>query len=231
MISGTLYYVGCDLGKAQDYSTLCILERSVRIDPDSAWSGTSLGRDEPQAWYGCRHLERFELGTPYPMISERLRILFENPEIKQLGKLIIDETGVGGVVVDFLRKEGLKPIGITITDGNEVSERPGGFNVPKKEIVSSLLLLFQCGSFKVAESLPLADAFEAELQNFRVKLSARTGAETYEAWKENDKDDLVMCVAIAAWYASRRDSLMKDFGKEPWKEDEQRNLYDPIERV
>jgi hypothetical protein len=227
MLSGTLYYVGCDLGEAQDYSTLCILERNVRIDPERRGPAGH----ELQAWYGCRHLERFDLGTPYPVISERLRIMFENPEISLRGKLLVDETGVGRAVVEFLRKAGLKPIGITITSGSDVTERPGGFNVPKKELVSALLLLFQCGSFKVAGSLPLADVFEAELQNFRVKTSARTGAETYEAWKENDKDDLVMCVAIAAWYASRRDALMKDLGKEPWKEDEQRNRYDPIKRV
>ncbi len=226
MISGTLYYVGCDLGEAQDYSTLCILERTVRIDPEKHGPAGH----EPQAYYGCRHLERFELGTPYPVISERLRIMFANPDLALRGKLLVDETGVGKAVVEYLRKANLKPIGIYITGGSEVTVRAGGFNVPKKELVSSLLLLFQCGSFKIAGTLPLADVLEAELKKFRVKISARTGAETYEAWRENDKDDLVMCVAIAAWYASRRDALMKDLGKEPWKEDEQRNLYDPRRR-
>jgi hypothetical protein len=39
-----------------------------------------------------------------------------------------------------------------------------------------------------------------ELLSFRVKLDPRTAHDSYEHWREQDHDDLVLAVACAAWY-------------------------------
>jgi hypothetical protein len=43
----------------------------------------------------------------------------------------------------------------------------------------------------------------AELTGFQLKVDLRSGHDTYEAWREGIHDDLVLAVAIAAWYAER----------------------------
>jgi soluble P-type ATPase len=35
-----------------------------------------------------------------------------------------------------------------------------------------------------------------ELQNFRVKINIATGHDSYEAWRENEHDDIVLAVAL-----------------------------------
>jgi hypothetical protein len=46
----------------------------------------------------------------------------------------------------------------------------------------------------------LAEVLKRELLSFRVKLDPRTAHDSYEHWREQDHDDLVLAVACAAWY-------------------------------
>lgn len=220
MDKGKLYFVGCDLGQVNDYTAIGMIEKTV--DYDSSNHRTIID-------YKVVHLERFTLGTEYPVVVRRLVTMFENPVIKYNGKLIVDQTGVGRAVIDIMKKEGLKPIGITITGGHEIVETPEGYHVPKKELVTALLVLFQSGQLKIARKLPDSQVLVKELENFRVKVNVRTGNETFEAWREYEHDDLVLSVALAAWYGSKKDryTLVLD---EDWKHDEEQNKYDVLGR-
>jgi hypothetical protein len=53
------YIIGVDLGQAQDFTALAVLERRP-------FQANGEGRDEPVLW--VRHLQRFPLGAPYPTI-------------------------------------------------------------------------------------------------------------------------------------------------------------------
>jgi hypothetical protein len=90
---GFVYYLGLDLGGAADYSALTIVEESVCADP-SGWISPSdlppdyldhiLGRARqrgrlPNPPLSVRHLERFEPGTSYPQIVERVGELIHTP--------------------------------------------------------------------------------------------------------------------------------------------------------
>jgi hypothetical protein len=182
------YIAGLDLGQASDFTALCVLERTRRED----------GRH-----FAVRHLERFTLGTSYPTICERIVDLFANPPLS--GKsLAVDQTGVGRAVVDMLYRAGpdatIRPI--TITAGSAVVPDGAGWHVPKKDLVGVLQVLLQSRRLQVARSLPSADALVKELETFRVKVTAAAN-ETFEAWRERDKDDLVLAVAMAAWVGER----------------------------
>jgi len=37
--------------------------------------------------------------------------------------------------------------------------------------------------------------------NFKVKIDPQTAHDSYSAWREADHDDLVLSVALAAWFA------------------------------
>jgi hypothetical protein len=185
------YVAGLDLGQAQDFTALAILERS-------------LAPDQEQANYAVRHLERFPLGTSYAAVVDRLKAVFAAPPLAD-STLAVDYTGCGRPVFDLLSGCGIRAAlcPVTITSGSKAHrDDDGGWLVPKKELVAVLQLLLQNRRLRVAQSLPAAALLVKEMENFRVKITAAAG-ETFEAWRDGDHDDLVLAAGIAAWMAER----------------------------
>jgi len=208
------YYVGCDLGEVQDYSTVSVIERNVVFHKE---------RSVFISEYSVKELIRFPLRTPYPDVAKQVKVIFENPYISTYGELIVDQTGVGRPVIEMMEQEGLNPLGITITGGNDVLKTVDGYNVPKKSIVSAFLIMLQSAQVHVSNKLKLAKAFKKELEAFKVKINTRTGHEIYEG--EGEHDDLVMCVAIPLWYAHSFDEQVRtlDSLADNYDSDEARN--------
>ena len=75
-------------------------------------------------------------------------------------------------------------------------------NVPKRDLVTNLQVLFQNGSLRIANGIKEADAFIEEMTNFQVKTSA-TVHDVYGG-RSGVHDDLVLAVAMGAWLATRR---------------------------
>jgi hypothetical protein len=164
------------------------------------------------------HLERFEIGTSYVIqvdaVLARLEGLLAlcDPE-RSLPILAVDYTGVGRPVVDMFRAKGcpIPLIAITSTSGETAhadSFRPGhwtDWTVPKKELVAPLLVGVQNERVKIAPGLELATQALKEMQQFRMKRRIVSGAVSYESLTEDDHDDLVMSMALAAWVAHKID--------------------------
>ena len=157
-----------------------------------------------------RHLQRFELGTRYTEIVARVkRMRFTSPlrERADHVRLLIDKTGVGAAVVDGFKAAGIRPISVTIHGGADVTTEfalgggpvVDGYRVPKRDLVAACQVLLQNGRLRIAEGLPLADTLKKELLNFRVKIDPKTAHDSYSHWREQDHDDLVLAVAMAAW--------------------------------
>jgi hypothetical protein len=188
----TDHVIGLDLGQAQDYTALAVLERSA-------------APGEPPA-YAVRHLRRFPLGTPYTAVVPAVAALAVEHPLSGC-PVVADQTGVGRAVVDALRAAEPRPrvVAVTITGGHKATCEKDGCDehhaVPKKELVGVLQLLLQGRRLKVAASLPEAAVLTRELQAFRSKVSVATGHESFEAWRERDHDDLVLAVALACWWA------------------------------
>lgn len=194
------FFIGVDLGQASDYTAISILEK---IRP---------GREDPV--YHLRMLERPELGTPYPDIADRILEIIGSPKLAGPKMVVVDKTGVGAPVVDMLKTMQIAPVPITITGGNEVhKDEKGTYSVPKRDLVMNLKVLYQNGKIKVARSLKEAQTFITELQNFKIKVNINTGHDSYEAWRENEHDDLVLSVALAAWYAHSHG--ISELGRQP----------------
>jgi len=196
---GRDFIIGVDLGQARDYTAICILERFEELTGEAA-----KGRWTTAVRYAMPHLERPPLGTSYPDITERLKEMIAGlPDHKRL-KIVVDRTGCGRPVVDLMRKEKLSVIPVTITAGGSVTGSVfGGYNVPKRELVSNLAIIFQANRLTIARALPEAAQLVEELQNFKIKVTL-AGNDTYEAWRESDHDDLVLAAAMAAWYGEKR---------------------------
>src|SRR5262245_55486707 len=165
------FIVGLDLGQAQDYSTLCIVERTERFptgkipDPDIT---PKIGH------YGVRYLKRWPLGTPYPAIVKEVAALLDRPPLARC-RLAVDATGVGRAVVDLFRQAKLPVslVPITITAGHHAGRAGGGYHVAKKDLAGVLQVLLQEQRLKVAK-LPEREVLLQELRTFRVKVSAAT---------------------------------------------------------
>ena len=221
------HYVGLDLGQVSDHTALVALRREQEIlelpkpkvvsrQEMELASGQKdrerLGeRSEPSRYY-CNVAERFELGTPYTTLVERVAKLFVDPRFAGQ-TLVVDGTGVGRAVVDLFCKAKIncRLMPVTITSGAVLAalgytriDDFGYWHVPKKELVSSVQVLLGTGRMKIAPSLRYASALIQELKNFSYKISSATAHVSLEAWREKDHDDLVLGLALAAWAGEQR---------------------------
>jgi hypothetical protein len=73
--------------------------------------------------------------------------------------------------------------------------------VPKRELASTLVAVYQSRRLQMAAGLALGPVLIKELLNFRPKINIATGNVSFEAWRERDHDDLVLSVAMALWVA------------------------------
>jgi hypothetical protein len=75
--------------------------------------------------------------------------------------------------------------------------------VPKRDLVGIAQVLLQTERIQFAAGLPLTPLLVHELLEFRVKIDPLTAHDSYGAWREGQHDDLVLAVAIAAWYGEQ----------------------------
>lgn len=194
------HFVGLDLGQAQDYTALAILERP-RVH-----SQTPLAQRRPVN--ALRYLRRFPLGTPYPDIVRDVVKLMRSAALRG-SALVVDQTGVGRPVVNMLADAlryhvtcSLVPI--TITGGHAVTaaENTASFHVPKRELIGVLQVLLQTRRLHVARGLADAPVLVRELENYRIKITPARN-EIFEPWRDGQHDDLVLAVALAAWVGEK----------------------------
>ncbi|CAN5767468.1 hypothetical protein BH23CHL2_BH23CHL2_25020 [soil metagenome] len=227
------FYAGLDLGQQQDFTALSVIEPQYYLGAKLAAAfGVGSPHDYQPGWISptdprftrsqmarlynsnepmpskppmhVRHLQRFDLGTPYPRIVTEVTRLLMRRQIKDRGfALVIDATGVGLAVVDLFREAGLRPVAVTITGGQRAHRDGQSWNVPKRDLVGSAQAALQSDRLKIAASLPEAQTLRDELRSFKVKINERTGHDSYSAWRERDHDDQVLAVAMACWYRDR----------------------------
>jgi hypothetical protein len=195
------YVVGLDLGQASDPTALAVAEVTQGPDP--------LRKGAPASHYAFRHLERYELGTPYvdqpgrASVAASVQALLSRPPLPGC-QLAVDQTGVGRAVVDVFRALGLPCTlwAVTVTSGAQAGQEGLDLRVPKKELVGVMVRLLQTGRLTVAAGLPLAATLAREMSGFRVKITAAAN-ETFGEWRTGQHDDLVFAVALACWLGEK----------------------------
>ncbi len=181
------FVLGVDLGQANDYTALVVLER-VENELDA------------------RHVERLPLGVSYPRQVERVAALVSSPQLAHDVLVAVDSTGVGRAVVDLLRAA-LVPVrtpltAITITGGATASRDGSRWSVPKRDLIAAAQVALQTRQLKIAAALPTAQLLADELAAYRVTVSD-DGRDTYGNGRETPNDDLVLALCIASYAATR----------------------------
>ena len=94
-----------------------------------------------------------------------------------------------------------RSVPIIITGGHYATANHG-INVPKMELVGVLQVLLQTRRLHIASELADAATLVRELETFRAHVSVAR-IDSFESWREGQRDDLVFATAIAAWWGER----------------------------
>lgn len=221
------WVVAVDLGQSIDPTAIAVLEVTTHASARSSY-WYPISEERPQdlvvpelSWFDStpngsgelktphrvaridvRHLERLPLRMSYVDQIAHIAATLRRPPLDELKpRLVVDQTGVGRPVVDMLRRARLNPVPVTITAGDGESQTAEGeYRVSKLRLVSRLQAALHAGELRIAKDLPEARTLVSELQDFR-GIFAETGYARFGA-REGAHDDLVLAVAIGAWWAS-----------------------------
>jgi hypothetical protein len=194
------YSVGVDLGQANDFTAIAVLEKAI-VPPETAMfspvgESPSNRLVDGDIVYDLVYLKRPKLGTPYDTIAKRVADLVCELEPEgafgELGQvtLSVDGTGVGRGVVDMLDTE-FKRRGATsravprvdfrrvsVTGSQTTLKRPtrtdGYWSVPKKDLVFPAVAAFQQGKIRIGK-VKDRDALVNELRNYKRTTNIATG--------------------------------------------------------
>jgi hypothetical protein len=199
-------YNGLDLGQRFDHSAIAAVELSWCHRGKDPVSYAELYQPQLK----ITRLERFPVGLDYGELH-KIVVASLATEHRKL-ELIIDAGGPGPPVVDRLRGSlasniHLKPV--IITGGKGHNTLTGGYTgIPRRSLISTLLMTMTVTSLIVEEGLPNWDQLVDEL----VELSAETTHPVGGAMH----DDLVMAVAMAVYVAvTDTPSLLPSHPAEP----------------
>jgi hypothetical protein len=219
------YSVGVDLGQANDFTAIAVLEKTIAPPEKAMFSpvGESPSNRlvEGSIVFDLVYLKRPKLGTPYDTIAKKVADLVCELEPQgsfgELGQLTlsVDGTGVGRAVVDMLDAE-FKRRGATsravpkvdfrrvsVTGSNTSLKRPtrtdGYWSVPKKDLIFPAVAAFQQGKIRISKGIKDRDALVHELKNYSRTTNIATGNLAFEPWRESDHDDLLFAVCLSLW--------------------------------
>ena len=116
-------------------------------------------------------------------------------------RLVVDASGIGIPIVKEMRRYGLRPEPITFTAGSRAKRN----NVPKRDLLSGLLLLFQQRRIRIPSNVKLRAELIEEFNNFILKYTPN-GNPTFSA-AAGAHDDLIMALALACYYFENRRGL------------------------
>jgi hypothetical protein len=187
--------IGVDIGQRVDPTAIAVVEREQRIDQRR--DGT-----EWRVWHHTvRHLERLPLGTPYPAVAERLKIVAARVANRTGGwpHLYLDATGVGTPVVDVLKdhKVQARLTAVYFTYGDRRLEGDdGSIILGKAYLVSRLQALFQDVRLHLPPGHPEAETMTRELLDYEIRVDQNAN-DKYGAFRVGTHDDLVTALGLA----------------------------------
>jgi len=221
------YIVSWDVGKKQDPSTLQVYKDTpqVRAFPDES------GRPSQVINYmDLVHQDRI-IGVNYDDQISKVYSLMHRLDLLDDCQLLIDGTGVGEPVSDFVRARGLFPFEIVFTGGSEAQAVYQDFgtvfggagngalsgirtlkelHVPKEDLVDAGVLMLQQGRLRCAKGLKYLDVFMDQMQGFKGKVNERTKHVSYGNESDALHDDFVCAYLMAAWWMTYRQPAISE---------------------
>lgn len=243
------YLLGLDFGKQRDSTVLTIIKVDIRPLPRKSILGTPEYDEEPTrllTHFCAVWMWRPPLGTNYIKVVDTVAKVVKHRTLMDNYVLLPDATGVGSPIIEMLARRNIVMVPVSSTAGQSPTQMSDrfGYNVPKKDLVDALVVVFQRGLFDYLPNLGHTDegtgkfvnhvkVFEDELQKFVVK-SSPAGRPKYEAEDPvTDHDDTIMSVAMPVWWGMRGESyerrLMRGAERERRISNREEGGWDPLE--
>ena len=195
------FFVGVDLGQVNDPTAIAVVERAELV---GAWDHSAWAfRKKIEC--RLRGLTRLPLGMKYTEIERNVVQMVEAMALRGKCEVLVDATGVGIAVVDYLRESlaGRPTRAVMVTPGQTERSDEQFDYVPKRDLMVGLELLLERDELKIAKTLKYGEALKKEMADMRVKVTP-AGHEQFGAWRQGEHDDLVFAVALACWGAGKR---------------------------
>jgi hypothetical protein len=196
--------LGADIGKKTDPTAIVVVEHDER---------------HGRMHYVARHVERLELGLPYPQIADRIAEVAKTLRIWSKGgtfggnpvgvDVYVDATGVGTPVVDLLDDRGIRPIPVYFTGTDKrIRHSDGSVAMGKAWLVGRLQVLFQANRIHLPNT-PEAKALVKELLAYEVRVTPAANLAA-GVFRNGEHDDLVTALALAVGSESDRPGRVTD---------------------
>jgi hypothetical protein len=193
------YCVGVDLGKERNHTAVVVLEcKWYRASPNEFIASAGRGF-QGEYRYRVVGVDRCALGTPYTLVVEWLKRLLEKYG-SNVSYIVVDATGGGNPVMDFLRKAnlGASLIGTVVTP---TQTAPGGGTtgsgyrtLSRTELLTGLQIAIHARKFTIERKLCRDwEALRRELVELRL-----------EGKRPGVQDDLAFALALALWWSLRQ---------------------------
>jgi hypothetical protein len=159
------YWIGADLGQANDYSAVCVIKDQQLPVYDGL--RVALGARNRTIVYA----DKFR-GVSYVDVVDHLIKLRNAPPFGGKSELVIDGTSIGRVVSDMLWEQGVDHAAVQMTGGQEWRRSGRYVNASKTLMIENLAVLFAAGDLTFAHDLPLRKEIEEDLASFTTQTTA-----------------------------------------------------------
>ena len=146
------FCLGVDLGSEGDPSALALFERVERLQEPPRPIKSHLWKDDPANIVSELHLvfmRNLPLKMRYPDQVSLIKQIIERPEYIDQIFLVVEKNSIGLPVRQMMFDKGLSPIGIYTTSGKDGNVTKTSYNVPKHDLIHSLLAALQMHRMKM----------------------------------------------------------------------------------
>ena len=159
------YWVGADLGQANDYSAVCVIKDQAL--PVFDGNGIVVGSRERTVVYA----DKFK-GVSYVEVVDHLIKVRNASPFGGRSELVIDGTSIGRVVSDMLWEQGVDHNAVQMTGGQDWRRSGRYVNASKTLMIENLAVMFAAGELKFAHDLLLRKEIEEDLASFATQTTA-----------------------------------------------------------
>lgn len=159
------YWIGADLGQANDFSSVVVIKDQQLPIYDGI--RVVLGARNRTIVYA----DKFR-GVSYVDVVDHLIKLRNALPFGGKSELVIDGTSIGRVVSDMLWEQGVDHAAVQMTGGQEWRRSGRYVNASKTLLIENLAVLFAAGELTFAHDLPLRKEIEEDLASFATQTTA-----------------------------------------------------------
>lgn len=186
------YFVGADLGQANDFSSAVVIkDQQLPI-----YDGTQvkLGQRERTVVFA----DKFK-GVSYVSVVDYLIRLRNAPPFGGKSDLIIDGTSIGRVVSDMLTEQSADHTAVQMTGGQEWRRSGQYVNASKTLMIENLAVLFASGDLKFAHDLAMRKEIEEDLASFTTQTTTAGNQIITQARNASGHGDTGIALIVAGF--------------------------------